>query len=353
MPANIIEGGGKVGLGPLVTVLDPATGKTQTVELPKYTEPAARAMWAPLMKQLAEHLAARGLDKALMLGMCTDAWAGRPVVKFFDDLLPGTPWVVQSHDGFPDSLKLLHGIAKVGYQTRVWGVAFADEDRSDPWRINKVGQAAQAGRMYGWKQPQLLALFERFSLSDFPATRWRTFAEVNTTGGQRGIGRVGADFWPALKAKDGRRTAVVHARYPESNWRNLILRTAVLAPGPSGPCATYRFTALCEGLTDCEARIEIEKALTAPALRAKLGDDLARRCQQHLDERLKITWYSLSNFQMHAGGWDSDVQYATGWRYAPGVYGQEWYIGSSWQQRTEAIYRLAGEVAAKLGGVGS
>ena len=348
MTGNIKDVGGKVGLGPLVTVLDPATGKTQTVELPKYTEAAAKAMWAPLMKRLREHLSQRGLDKALMFGMCTDVWAGRPIVKFFDDLLPGTPWVVQGHDGFSKSMKRLHGIAECGYQTRVWGVTFSDEDKSDPWRVNTSGQAGQAGRMYGWKQPERLALFERFSMSDFPATRWRTFAEVNTTGGQRGFGRVGADFWPVIKDKRGRRTAIVWERYPESSWRNLIIRTWVLAPGPSGPCATHRFEAMREGLIDCEARIEIEKALITPALREKMGEDLARRCQQHLDERLKFMWYSLSNFQMHAGGADCPVQYATGWRYAPGVYGQTWYIGSGWQQRTEALYRLAGEVATSL-----
>ena len=345
MPQNILKHGGKVGLGPLVTVVDPASGKTENVYLPKLTDKAAKAMWTPLLRQLRDHLARRGLDKALMLGMNCDAWASKPTVQFFDDILPGTPWVVQSHDGFPLKLKLLHGIAKVGYQTRVWGVAFADEDRHDPYRINKAGEANEAGRLHGWNRPERLALFERFSLSVFPATRWRTFAEVNVTGDQRGFGRVGADFWPAVRAKNGRRVGMVHERYPESHWRNLVIRSWVLAPGPAGPCSTYRFEAMREGLLECEARIAIEKALINPASRTKLGEELAARCRRHLGERLKLMWYSLNNFQMHAGGYDSGVQYATGWRYAPGIYGQVWYIGSNWQRRSETLFALAAEVA--------
>ena len=49
-----------------------------------------------------------------MFGLNSDAWAPRATVQFFNDIIPGTPWVVQSHDGFQSS-KPLHGIAKVGY----------------------------------------------------------------------------------------------------------------------------------------------------------------------------------------------------------------------------------------------
>jgi hypothetical protein len=343
IPENVLAAGGKIGLGPLVTVLDPATGKTENVYLPKFTEGPAKAMWTPLLKGVRDRLAKRGPGGTMMLGLNTDAWASRPTVQFFQDMLPGVEWVVQSHDGFPEGGRLLHGIAKVGYQTRVWGVAFADGDKHDPWRINRVGEANMAGRLYGWKKPERTALFERFSLNAFPFTRWRYFAEVNVTGAQRGFGRVGADLWAAVKGKDGRRSGRVHERYPESHWRNLTIRTDVLAPGVDGPAATSHFEALREGLVDCEARIFIEKALTDPALRAKLGADLAAKCQQHLDERLKLMWFSQSNLQMQAGGYDAGVQYATGWRYAPGIYGLTWYIGSGWQERNEALYALAGD----------
>ena len=349
MPANVLQRGGKVGLGPRVSVLDQSAGTTQLVELPKYSEPAAKAQWTALLGQLHEHLARRGLDQALMFGLNTDAWAPRATVRFFNDILPGTPWVVQSHDGFPKGGRLLHGIVKVGYQTRTWGVTFSDEDRHDPYRVNKTRtDVHSAGRMYGWNKPERIAIFERFSLNPFTYARWRYFAEVNITGRQRGFGRVGADFWPVIKNKAGRRVGVVHQRYPESSWRNLTIRTSVLAPGVGGPAATVHFEAMREGLVDAEARIQIEKALIDPALRARLGKNLATKCQQHLDQRLRLMFLAQSNLQMHAGGYDSGVQYATGWRFAPGVYGQTWYSASGWQERNAQLYALAAQVQQRL-----
>ncbi|MBN2584765.1 MAG: hypothetical protein JXL80_17005 [Planctomycetes bacterium] len=349
MPTNVLEHGGKVGLGPMVTVVDSASGAKRPVEMPKYSVPAAKAQWSALLGQLREHLAKRGLGGVLMFGLNSDAWVPTDTVCFFNDILPGTPWVVQSHDGFPEGDKLLHGIVEVAYQTRTWGVTFSDEDRHDPYRVNRApGDASAAGRMYGWNRPERIAIFERFSLDLFTYARWRYFAEVNITGGQRGIGRVGADMWAVIKNKAGRRVGCAHERYPESHWRNLTIRTSALAPGVGGPAATHHFEAMREGLVDAEARIRIEKALIDPALRARLGEDLATKCQKHLDERLRLMFLAQSNLQMHAGGYDSGVQYATGWRFTPTIYGQTWYGASGWQQRNEQLYQLAAEVAAKL-----
>jgi Glycoside hydrolase 123, catalytic domain len=348
MPANVLQHGGKIGLGPMVSVLDPATGTTSLIELPKYSEPAAKAQWTALLGKLREHLAQRGLDQALMFGLNTDAWAPRATVRFFNEILPGTPWVIQSHDGFSVGGKLLHGIAKIGYQTRTWGVAFSDEDRHNLGRVNSPASVRSAGHLYGWNKPERIALFERFSLNPFTYARWRYFAEVNITGSQRGFGRVGADLWRVIKDKRGRRIGTAHERYPESHWRNLTIRTSVLAPGVGGPAATMHFEAMREGLVDAEARIQIEKALLGPALRAKLGEDLATKCQRHLDKRLGLMFLAQSNFQMHAGGYDSGAQYATGWRFTPTVYGQTWYSASGWQERNAQLYALAAKVQQRL-----
>jgi hypothetical protein len=45
---------------------------------------------------------------------------------------------------------------------------------------------------------------------------------------------------------------------------------------------------LREGLQDSEARIFIERSLLDEAQRATLGDGLARRAQQMLDERTRV-----------------------------------------------------------------
>ena len=70
-------------------------------------------------------------------------------------------------------------------------------------------------------------------------------------------------------------------------WRDLNICVSVLAPGPKGPAATQHLVNLNEGVQECEARIVLEKALSDPAMKAKVGGDLAGRCQALLDERMR------------------------------------------------------------------
>jgi hypothetical protein len=37
------------------------------------------------------------------------------------------------------------------------------------------------------------------------------------------------------------------------------------------------------------------------------------------------------------------------WRWAPGTAGHAWFLTSGWQERSEKLYSLAGEVERKLG----
>ena len=119
----------------------------------------------------------------------------------------------------------------------------------------------------------------------------------------------------------------------------------VLAPGPDGASATAHYEALREGIQECEACILIERALGDENLRARLGPDLARRCADVLDGRLLIMWKSLSNLQLGRTMFFG----ATSWRWTPGVVGHYWFLASGWQQRSEELYGLAGEVARKIG----
>jgi hypothetical protein len=269
-------------------------------------------------------------------------------VQFFNDILPGTPWVVESHDGFTGAL--MHDLVPIGFQTRVWGTKFGDNNL-----VGRQGMEVKAapgveadGRLYGWRRPELVGTYERtVYFSVFPAVRWRYYVEAQTTGNQRGVGRLGADVWPVLKNKNGDRANFAWSRYPESDWRNLCLTNYLLAPGPKGPGTTTRFESFREGLQEAEARIAIEKALLDPARAAKLGPELVKKAHDLLDARLATMFRSMSNLQMIGGGNDAGTQYATGWRWAGGPFGQVWFIGSSWQQRSEELYSLAGEAARK------
>jgi hypothetical protein len=329
--------------GPLVTMLDPATGKTQNVALPRYTDPAMRPVWQALLNGVRQRLHQRGLEGALMLGMFTDAVPSKEDVQFFNEIAPDLAWVQEGHGRWNQKL---HGIAEVGYQATVWGgFRFADGLR----QTNQI-QPPTVTSLYGWKEPRLDVVFERnTSLDTYPPSRWLFFPETAITGELRGIGRIGADYWRAVKDERGRRVGWVHDRFQEGRWGGssilLNLCNPVLAPGEGGPVATNRLIALVEGIQECEARIFIERALTDEGSRAKLGEDLAKRAESVLDERLRFMWKTLSNYQLGGPMFFG----ATAWRWTAGIPGHRWFLGSGWQERSRALYAVAAEVADKLG----
>ncbi|MBN2584819.1 MAG: hypothetical protein JXL80_17275 [Planctomycetes bacterium] len=333
------EQAAKMGTGPLVTVLDPKSGKTDSAYLPTFFEPAAKALWKPLFGALRQRMKRRGLEDAMMLGMVTDAYPSKEEVALLKDLSGGLPWVSHGHGGFEPN-QLLHGLSPIGYQACVWFTQFADQ-------VVTHGKAWGDEPMYGWQRDPLRVAYERNTdLDSYPLTRWRQMGESNITGGQRGMGRIGADYWPVVKDNRGRRRGRVWDRFPESRWMNLNICNSLLAPGPNGPVATSRFEAFREGVQECEARIVIERALTDGKMAARLGAPLAKRCRELLDERMLVLWNSLSNQQLTGPGWQNGI----GWRWSAGVSGHVWYVGSAdWQKRSLDLYALAGEVTRKVG----
>jgi len=323
--------GAPLGEGPVVTMVDPATKQATPTELPGYADAESKALWKPLISALIQRMRARGLEGAMLFGVATDSVPTKAEVEFFADLAPGVPWVGHSHHGFTHRAGFkLHGVVPIAYETRVWHTYFS----SDP-----------AKPRYGWKNPVLVAEYNRArNLDQLPPTKWRHIAELNITGGQRGIGRIGADNWRTIRDPKGERKGKVADRYPQSSWRNLDLYTSLLAPGPDGPVATARFEFLREGVQECEARISIERALTDDALKAGLGDDLAKRCQEVLNERALYWWTAQTNLQLTG----PIYKYATTWRTRAGVAGHYWFIGSGWQRRSRRLYGLASEVAKQL-----
>jgi hypothetical protein len=322
------------GRGPAITILDPATRDTETGYLPRFEDPAAKPVWKPLFDELRKRMNARGLEDTMMLAMLSDRWPSREEIQVLQEVSGGLAWVSHTHGGSRVRPRI-YDLADIGYTTYVWNVEYSP----DP----------EQGRDYGWKQQQLLAQFKRFrSLNQWPATSIHHFAEMNITGGQRGVGRIGGEFWKAIRDKRGRRAGQVWSRYLQSHWHSLNMFNHLLAPGPDGPTSTGQFEVFREGVQKCEARIFIESALTDDALRAKLGPDLARRCQEALDERIRYMWRGVSHLQLtgRADQYSSktDVKYCTG-----GVAGHRWFAATDWQARTEKLYALAAEVEKALG----
>jgi hypothetical protein len=228
----------------------------------------------------------------------------------------------------------------VAYTAYVWPNEYAGDPRQP--------------RSYGWKRPELNVEFRRFSAFNdwLPATQM-IFPELQITGKQRGLGRIGADFWAVMKDKRGERRGYVWDKYPQSMWHSCNMYSHMLNPGPEGPVATARYEMLREGVQNCEARIVIEEVLTDEARKAKLGGDLAARCERLLDERLWQGLKGFSGLQLSGRIYTTYTSYGKIFYYnAGGAAGAYWYAGSGWQDRQQELYGLAGEVQRREAGKG-
>ena len=77
---------------------------------------------------------------------------------------------------------------------------------------------------------------------------WRSLCETAITGDfYSGIGRVGADYWPAIKNRRGRRVGWVNGRFIEVVGYLHSLHSYVLEPRADGQVAMTRLVALEEG----------------------------------------------------------------------------------------------------------
>jgi len=312
-----LYGGGPANMGNkgmLFSVLDPVSGRLEEAEGPKWGTPEVRTFWQPVFEGMREILRKRGMESSLLVGVAGDWQPSKDAVEDLKALAPAAKWVVQAHARADQ----LFG-QPVGYLADVWGAPVAP----DP---------AQK-RLYGWQNPFLRTTFPREGSSTVmsirtwsPLVQYRAALEGMSAAGLRGFGRMGADFWNVLaspRSTYGNGLDII-ARYPESNWHQLYLGNTtsyVLAPGPAGALATVRFEMIRAGAQDLEARIFLEKALLDPEMRARLGEELARRCQQLLDDRVRAILLGRTSWLFFSGG----------------------------RERLEQLYALAGEAAGKLG----
>ncbi|MHC4915643.1 MAG: glycoside hydrolase domain-containing protein [Planctomycetota bacterium] len=319
---------GHAGTGPkrihdrdiLVTVVGKG-GELEKAQGPKWGTEECRAFWKRLSTAVREMLRKRDMEKSLMFGLIGDHRPTKAAVQEIGTGAPDVKWAVHSHH-YCDEWQG----AKIGMCIALWGVRCypADPDR---------------GRGYGWQNPFWLGLYPRNQMSiGSPLVDHRMQAE-NQLGaipaslrrwsnakGLHGIGRIGADFWPAAKDKRGRLSTIA-GRYPETYWGQRCLNycvPSVLGQGAKGPVPSVRSEAFRENVQECEARIFIERALTDEGKKAKLGDDLAKRCQAVLDVRIRSCLYSVGR------GWT-------------------WFVSSGWAERNRELFDLAAEVQKKTG----
>jgi len=306
------------------TVLDPKTGTLREERSPKWSDPAAVEFWKPVYDGIRGILAKHGMQKSMMVGLCPDKRPEPHVVKVLKAASGGAPWISHAH---PRTTSI-HG-QPVGYMTVVWSAG-------GPPPLAKK-------RCYGWKSG-LIAGFPRQATfecgwglrNDANLTTYRKALEKSLIADRRGVGRCGADFWPVVQDKSGRTRSLL-GLYMTASWHGGNIRnscTYVLAPGKDGPVATIRFEMLCRGAQEAEARIFLEKILTDPARRARLGSALASTIQEMLDAR----------FHRACG-----VQYIASWPSGGYVFARGSENGEV-RKHTKALYGAAAAAAKKLGG---
>lgn len=350
--------------GLTVTIVDGASGEVEAGHLPHYIEPDQRERWTGVFEELRRRLRARELEEAMVLGMVSDHSPTKETVAFLDDVSGGLPWISHSHSprstkGNPPPNQRIRELADLVYVAHAWEMEY---------QINP-----ELGRMYGWKIPELRAFLCRFNTLNGHPLAVRHVPIKNITGNQRGVGRIGADFWPALRdRRRGHRQGEVYARYPKNHWRNLNIENWMLAPGPDGPVSTVRFENLIEGAQETEARITIEEALLDSEARARLGKELAEEAQDLLDERQLAFWRSVwprpdELQQIGAigqrgnprnpyeaiwsalaeighdmpGYWDGEARQM---RRDAQEEGRNWFAASDWRERNLRLFRMAAEI---------
>jgi hypothetical protein len=300
------------------TVLAP-DGKLEEAVGPKWGEAESVPFWKPVLAGLREVLARRGLEKSMMVGITGDRQPGPEAVADLKAALD-VPWVSASHSAPRD----IRG-QPVAYKTQVWGVRYPPDPAAE--------------RLHGWRRAEYVAVFPRFIATcmgkqlrvDAPLGMYHLAQESALVADQRGVGRCGLDFWEVLADKRGR-TSPILGRYPEnSNWHGGWLHNSfphIVSPGEDGPLATERFENYREGIQAAEARIYLEKALLDPAQKARLGEELAARAQEVLDERVRAIRRAAAAMGC----------YIT-WKH---------YVAGS-SERSARLWAAAAEVAGKLG----
>jgi len=347
--------------GLTVTVIDEATGKAEPGHVPLYTAPGSRERWKGVFAELRKRMKARGLEDAMTLGIVPDMEPSREEVQFLKEVSGGLSWVCHSHftrtRGKPSPNTQLRGVGDIRYEAHASKIFQVNPDK---------------GRFYGWQVKEMRVELDRFQRLNGPALRIRQVPALNITGHQRGIGRLGGDFWKAIRDKRGRRVGQAFARYPENHWRGLNIGSYFLAPGPKGPVATARLENLREGVQECEVRIFIERALLDAEKTQRLGPDLAKRAQAILDEHQRAMWRSIwtnaeqlkllgsmSGRDPYEAMWDglkrAGITLPGFWdsaarrmRREENSKGIDWFVGSGWQHRNKQLYAAAAEVQQRL-----
>jgi len=262
-----------------VTVVDPATGKHEHMQVPVFGTEESKKFWTPALGAIKEHLVKLGVDKAMCLGIMSDGGPPANVFKMFNEIIPGIGWSRGCHTSTNATQPIpLPGGGLIICQEFCYGRDIADPAVKLPKIWDATGPGISYLREdYDQVQPYMV----------------RLTAERSLYGGTRGYGRLILDGWTFKSTVAGKEKWVwMYNRWPQSSCgqREPVL-TSLAQPGPDGAMDSVRFELLLEGTQDAEAMIVIAEATDRFA--DKLGPDLTARCRELLFSRIRHCRLSL------------------------------------------------------------
>ncbi len=283
------------------------TGKRSALKIPGFvTDEAAKAL-KPVLEGVRERLKKQKLEKTLVMGMLSDQGIRPEIGAWFKKVFPGVSWHYGAHS-----------------RPRFPYVRYA-EYLYVPGFLPIPGKP----RKYHWWTPNphgtIIAMSQRLSDNLQGPVVVRTLAERALALGDQGAGRMCLDYWPVLKGPRGGRAVLgLFNRWPTSTvgQREPCMRRLSL-PGAQSALASLKTEALREGNQETEARAFIEEAVF---VKKSVSGALADRCRKLLDERVNILRTLHGN--------KAACRVTT---------------GGGWRARSEALYRLAAEVAKASG----
>ncbi|MFH1022042.1 MAG: glycoside hydrolase domain-containing protein [Planctomycetota bacterium] len=290
-----------------VTVVDPATGKREAMQLPAYGTPEAEKLWMSFIKELREHESKAGFhkDALTLLGISQDLGIHNGVVQFFKQVFPEAKWHYGAHHR-PQS-----PVEK--------GMFALSEYMYVPWAFGSLGSAP----LCSWQKRPVTLISQRIWDYHQPPMVVRTMVERALLIGDNGAGRMCLDFWPVKGSTKLGAAISLYDRWPESVCAQRRPHMSYLSvPGKDGACSTVKIEMYREGVQEAEARVFLEKAIAEK----KVDGELAAKCLAVLNARAQFCRVVHSRPAPLAAAYDG-----------------------GWQQAAADLYRLAAEVAAKSG----
>ena len=292
-----------------VTVLDPATKKTEAMKLPAYATAESKKLWQPFIDELRKRFDKGGPLEGVrpILGIGHDGGVNRAVVKHFAEMWPQARWQYGGHGRRSPGRSRS---AYLGYVEYLY--------------VAHTIPSPRQTRRYGWDldHSQMFIVYsQRIRDAGQTPTVMRTLAERASLLGDMGAGKMCIDYWP-VKGSTRVMVKSLYSRWPESSARQRSPHMAYMGqPGPDGALATFKTEMLREGLQEAEARVFIEKALRRERIQGKL----APACQALLDKRTDLCRIAHGNQRPVRSAYNA-----------------------GWQERSAALYRLAAQVAREL-----